>query len=155
MKKQSIYDSPIGRLVLTEEDGYLKGLSFDLSAFNQAYVSIEESSVFIQTKKYLDIYFKGEKPDFFPPIQMEGTAFQKAVWTELLKIDYGKTVSYGQLSCLLFGHKKGSQAIGQAVHRNPIAILIPCHRVIGTNHLGGYAGGIERKKALLKVEQSL
>lgn len=155
MKKQSIYDSPIGKLVLTEEDGYLKGLSFDLSAYNKDYVSIKESSVLIQTKNYLDIYFKGEKPDFLPPIQMEGTAFQKAVWAELLKIDYGQTVSYGQLSVILFGHKKGSQAIGQAVHHNPIAILIPCHRVVGTNNLGGYAGGIERKKALLKVEQSL
>ncbi len=155
MTRQTTYDSPIGRLLLIEEDGYLKGLYFDRTAFNQDVVSIEESSVFMQTKKYLDQYFKGECPKILPPIKMDGTTFQKKVWKELLNIPYGQVVRYGDLSLTLFGHKKGSQAIGQAVHRNPISILVPCHRVISQSGIGGYAGGIERKKALLELEQSL
>ncbi len=146
-----MYSSPIGRLLLIEEDSFLKGIHFVESGCDEN----NESKILIQTKEYLDAYFKGECPKVLPPMKMEGTSFQKKVWNELLKIPYGQVVTYGDLSLSLFGHKKGSQAIGQAVHWNPIAILVPCHRVLSSNGIGGYAAGIERKKALLRLEQSL
>lgn len=151
MRRQTTYDSPIGRLLLIEEDGFLIGVYFD----SKQIVNKQESIIFQETIAYLDAYFKGECPKILPAIKMHGTTFQQKVWNELLKIPYGQVVTYGDLSVALFGHKKGSQAIGQAVHRNPISILVPCHRVVAQSGIGGYAGGIERKKALLELEQSL
>ena len=110
-------------------------------------------------KRWLDLYFGGQKPDFLPPLHPEGTAFQKSVWDILLEIPYGKTISYGEIA----GHialKQGisrmsAQAVGGAVGRNPISIIIPCHRVVGADvSLTGYAGGLDRKIKLLELEHS-
>ena len=111
--------------------------------------------VFRTAARWLDLYFSGRVPDFTPPLRPRGTAFRRAVWALLLTVPYGATVSYGglagQLAC---GRSRMSaQAVGGAVGHNPIALIIPCHRVIGADgRLTGYAGGLERKQALLRLE---
>lgn len=102
---------------------------------------------------WLDIYFAGTNPDFLPPLRPQGTQFQLRVWQQLLTIPYGHTVSYGDIARHI--GCRSSQAIGQAVGRNPIAIIIPCHRVVGSDgSLVGYAYGLEQKKKLLELEHT-
>ena len=104
-----------------------------------------------QGKVWLSQYFNGEKPDKLPPLAPKGTPFQQKVWGALLDIPYGKTLAYGDLAKKL--GCKSPQAVGGAVGRNPISILIPCHRVVGVDgKLTGYAGGLDKKAALLKLE---
>lgn len=117
----------------------------------------KELPVFVQTKKWLDLYFAGERPDFLPAIAPEGSEFQRKVWEILLQIPYGKAMSYGEIAERMAkeqGIKKMSaQAVGGAVGRNPISLLVPCHRVIGKDgKMVGYGGGLDRKIALLKIE---
>lgn len=119
----------------------------------------KELSVFNETKKWLDIYFKGGIPDFTPKIYMRCSEFRKAVWNVMLKIPYGKTMTYGQIADIIakeHGLKKMSaQAVGGAVGYNSISLIIPCHRVVGTSgSLTGYAGGINKKIQLLKLEKA-
>ena len=103
----------------------------------------------------LDAYFAGHLRRFTVPIDLRGTDFQRLVWEILLGISYGKTLSYGQVACAA-GRCKGPRAVGQAIGRNPISIIVPCHRVIGSNGgLTGYGGGLPRKRALLKLEKAL
>ncbi len=103
----------------------------------------------------LDEYFKGRRRDFSLKLQPEGTEFQKAVWQQLLNISYGKTSSYGDIAAAL-GDKNAMRAVGSANGKNPISIIVPCHRVIGSNgKLIGYGGGLWRKEWLLKHEGSL
>lgn len=114
-------------------------------------------SVFAQTKHWLDDYFAGKVPGELPPISLQGTAFQKEVWDILLTIPYGKTMSYGEIAAILAGRRgisrMSAQAVGGAVGKNPVGILVPCHRVIGTDgSLTGYAGGLDKKEYLLKLE---
>jgi methylated-DNA-[protein]-cysteine S-methyltransferase len=114
-------------------------------------------SVFEDVRKWLAVYFSGREPDFMPPLMPEGSPFQKSVWNSLCKIPYGQTTTYGALAKQFELANKGKhtspRAIGSAVGRNPISILIPCHRVIGKNgNPTGYAGGIEKKIILLKLE---
>ena len=105
----------------------------------------------METRRWLDRYFSGTNPKTLPPLKPQGTAFQQKVWQELLKIPYGETTTYGTIARRL--NCRSAQAIGQAVHRNPIAIIIPCHRVIGADgSLTGYASGLEIKLQLLKIE---
>lgn len=110
--------------------------------------------VFDEVRRWLDIYFSGREPDFMPPLLLRGTSFQQRVWEALLTIPYGQTVTYGELA-----HQLGcrsAQAVGGAVGRNPISIIVPCHRIVGTNgSLTGYAGGLDRKRALLQLEQKI
>ena len=119
----------------------------------------QETGILSDGKCWLDLYFSGQKPDFLPPLYSEGTAFQKSVWEILLQIPYGKTISYGEIAHQL-AEKRGiprmsAQAVGGAIGRNPIAIIIPCHRVEGADgSLTGYAGGIDKKVKLLELEQS-
>lgn len=127
-----------------------KYISKDLKNFQEK----TDLKVFIQTKRWLDLYFKGQVPDFLPKIKLEGTAFRKKVWQRLLEIPYGHSKSYGDLSQDLYGNKSHSQAIGGAVGHNPLSIIVPCHRVLGADRsLTGYAGGLERKKFLLDLEK--
>lgn len=114
--------------------------------------------VFDETKKWLDIYFNGTPPDFTPPLSMNTTPFRKAVWNILLGIPFGKTMTYGEISKIIakqFGiDKMSAQAVGGAVGHNSISLIIPCHRVVGTNgSLTGYAGGLEKKVWLLTMEK--
>lgn len=113
--------------------------------------------VFAQTKKWLDIYFTGKAPDFTPPLSMEGISpFRRRVWEIMLSIPFGQTMTYGNIAKLIekeTGKRVSAQAVGGAVGHNSISIIIPCHRVVGTGgNLTGYAGGIDKKIALLKNE---
>lgn len=114
-------------------------------------------AVFDCTKKWLDSYFSGHNPDFTPPICLKGTSFQEDVWEILNRIPYGKVISYGEIARQI-AEKRGlkrmsAQAVGGAVGRNPISIIVPCHRVIGSDgSLTGYAGGLDKKTELLKIE---
>lgn len=121
-------------------------------------IEISTSAALDLTKKWLDIYFSGNIPGFLPPVALNGTDFQLRVWSKLLKIPYGKTVTYGELAKEIANEmgkaKMSAQAVGNAVGKNPIAIIIPCHRVIGADgSLTGFAGGLEIKKELLMLEK--
>jgi len=149
------YDSPLGKLLLTWEDQGLTGIWFDREIPDQA--KQESHPVLRQTKLWLDAYFRGENPIPDLPLMPAGTPFQKQVWQLLLTIPQGKTKTYGNLAgemaVILGKEKMSAQAVGQAVGKNPISILIPCHRVVGANgQLTGYASGLDRKSWLLRHE---
>lgn len=155
-------DSPLGRLVLASDGQALTGLWFEgqkhFGRIASDALTEENLPVFEQTRAWLCLYFSGKIPGAAPPLKPEGTPFQKTVWEELCLIPYGETVSYGALAKRVAKrlHKEcmSAQAVGQAVGRNPISVLVPCHRVLGAGgQLTGYAGGIERKKWLLALEQ--
>lgn len=121
---------------------------------------IEKSlPIFDDVSKWLDIYFGGKEPDFMPLVTFETTPFRKAVWDILVTIPYGKTMTYGEIADIIAGQKgidkMSAQAVGGAVGHNPVSIIIPCHRVVGTGgSLTGYAGGIDKKIQLLKLEKT-
>ena len=147
------YDSPAGLLWLTGRDSVLSGLSFEKP--NEECVSGKFDAV----KCWLDDYFRGLPREICFPMALSGTPFQRQIWDLLLKIPYGETCTYGQLAKQAAGilgkEKMSAQAVGQAVGRNPIAIVIPCHRVVGAGgKLTGYAYGIEKKQWLLDHEQN-
>ncbi len=140
-----LYDSPIGPIMLSSDGNALIGLFF------RSCDGSDELPVFDETCRWLDIYFGGKVSDFMPSIAFCGTAFQNKVWQALLSIPYGKTVSYGDIARRI--GCRSAQAIGGAVHRNPIAIIVPCHRVIGADgSLTGYASGLDKKRYLLQLE---
>ena len=154
----SYYDSCIGKIYLESDGVYLTILAIEGQPFYKADCEICELEVFTKVKKTLDAYFKGDVFSFdvhwFKPV---GTLFQKTVWKLLTEIPYGHTISYGELARqvakVLHKDKMSAQAVGQAVGHNPIAILIPCHRVVGRDgNLTGYAGGVEKKQKLLELE---
>ena len=154
------YDSPLGPITLAGEDGALTGLWFDgqkyFGAGLPAGTPEGEPPVFRQVRAWLDRYFRGEDPGPAPPLAPAGTAFQRAVWEVLREIPYGRTATYGQVAQAAgrrLGRNTSPRAAGSVVGRNPISLLIPCHRVVGAGgSLTGYAGGLERKEALLKLE---
>ena len=156
MKYISYYNSPLGSIFLASDGKFLTGLWF----VNQKYyaknldnAALEKNlEIFVLTKKWLDLYFKGLNPDFNLPVKFNGTDFQKRVWFSLLNIPYGDTTTYGKLASILH---TSARAIGTAVGKNPISIIVPCHRVVGKNNaLTGYAGGIDKKEYLLKLEST-
>lgn len=113
--------------------------------------------VFQTTKRWLDLYFQGKIPDFMPALRLEGTPFRKAVWEILLSIPYGQTMTYGEIAGKLAEQRAllrmSAQAVGNAVGHNPISIIVPCHRVVGSGgSLTGYAGGVKKKAVLLALE---
>ena len=121
------------------------------------YFEEKNLAVFDQTRRWLDLYFSGREPGFTPALNPVGTAFRRAVWEILLKIPYGQTMTYGQIAREIAAARglanMSAQAVGGAVGHNEISIIIPCHRVIGAHgNLTGYAGGIDRKIKLLKLE---
>lgn len=151
------YTSPLGKITLVSDGKYLTGLYFGgLNTQRQEKLL----PIFKQTCKWLDIYFSGKEPDFMPPLKIQTTPFRRQVWEIMLKIPYGKTISYGEIAAKI-AKKKGikkmsAQAVGGAVGNNAIAIIIPCHRVIGTNgNLTGYAAGLSKKIKLLKLEKAI
>lgn len=156
------YDSPLGSLTAAGDGEALTGLWFD----DQKYFAYtldrehEERSlpVFEETFRWLDLYFSGRVPDFTPEMRLKSTDFRMAVWEILLTIPYGQTMTYGEIANLLAVRRgiarMSAQAVGGAVGHNPISLIIPCHRVIGTDgSLTGYAGGIDRKARLLELEK--
>lgn len=155
------YISPLGGITLASDGENLTGLWFDGQKYYAANLSSKHEEkalpVFEQAVNWLDIYFGGKVPDFTPPLNMKTTEFRKAVWEILLSIPYGQTMTYGEIAkkiALQKGLKNMSaQAVGGAVGHNPISLIIPCHRVVGTNgSLTGYAGGIGKKVKLLEME---
>lgn len=151
----TMYDSPLGKLLLTCREDGLTGIWYERKLLE--YRNGEEHPILQQTKLWLDSYFRGENPAVEIPMVLEGTEFQQQVWNLLLTIPYGRTGTYGDIALKmaeLLGKKNMSaQAVGQAVGKNPVSILIPCHRVVGSNgKLTGYAGGIHKKIWLLRHE---
>lgn len=157
------YDSPLGGILLAADEIGLTGLWFD----GQKYFArdlpaerVERSTpVLSEAKRWLDVYFTGKEPDFMPPLHPIGSAFRRSVWDILLQISYGQTTTYGEIARQL-AEKQGlsrmsAQAVGGAVGHNEISVIIPCHRVVGTNgSLTGYAGGIDKKVKLLEWEHA-
>ncbi|WP_420835801.1 methylated-DNA--[protein]-cysteine S-methyltransferase [Bacillus weihaiensis] len=145
------YHSPIGLVeIMTTDDAVLSATFVEKEADRQDTVEILERAI-----QQFDEYFKGVRKDFDLPCHVEGTEFQKNAWNALRKIPYGETKSYKQ-QAILIGNEKATRAIGNANSKNKISIVIPCHRVVGSNKsLTGYAGGIDRKKWLLAHEQGV
>lgn len=159
------YESPLRPITIAEENEKIIGLWFKgqttLEEFHPKEEKVEaETPLLKRTKEWLDHYFLAEAPKMDLPLHTEGTPFQQNVWKVLQKIPYGETMSYqevGQEVLAMTGQKRMSaQAVGQAVGSNPISILIPCHRVLGKDgSLTGYAGGVDLKESLLRLEGTL
>lgn len=161
MQYITTYSSPVGGILLAADDIGLTGLWFDGEKFyakSLAPVHTEkEVPVFKGVKRWLDLYFSGKKPDFMPPVHMIGSAFQLSVWNILTEIPYGQTTTYGEIARQIAARRgvdrMSAQAVGGAVGHNEISIIVPCHRVVGTNgSLTGYAGGVDKKVHLLTLE---
>jgi methylated-DNA-[protein]-cysteine S-methyltransferase len=147
-------NSPLGKLQLKASVSSLTAVRFVPSDEEETSAASEDSlsPPLQKTKKQLDEYFKGERKAFDLPLEPHGTAFQQSVWKELKQIPYGSSITYKKLAQRL-GDENKIRAVGRANGKNPLPIIIPCHRVIGANnHLVGYAGGIERKRWLLRHE---
>lgn len=150
MKYTHTYKTIIGNIEIIEEDKYIIGVNFN----TESNIEDKETELIKETYKQIKEYLEGKRKIFDIPIKMKGTEFQKKVWKELTKIPYGETRSYKQIAEGI-GKPKASRAVGMANHNNPIAIIVPCHRVIGTNNkLVGYAGGLDIKEKLLRIEKS-
>ncbi len=156
------YDSPLGGITIASNGEAITGLWFEGQKYFGDTLSeqYEEKKlpVFEEAKRWLDIYFQGKEPDFMPPLLMETTSFRKAVWEIMLEIPYGKTMTYGEIAERITKQKgiarMSAQAVGGAVGHNSISLMIPCHRVVGTNgRLTGYAGGLDKKVKLLALEK--
>lgn len=165
----SDYQSPLGEMLLIADEKHLMGLYFEKESAEADFCAVtkipdysrernDALPIIRQTKKWLDAYFRGEKTDAGEiALRLEGTEFQKEVWNILLNIPYGKTVCYMDIAEQM-ARKRGllrmsAQAVGGAVSKNPLSIIVPCHRVIGKNgRLTGYAAGLDRKERLLRLE---
>nr|WP_300324532.1 methylated-DNA--[protein]-cysteine S-methyltransferase [uncultured Anaerostipes sp.] len=162
MQYISHYHSPLGNILLAADQIGLTGLWFEGQKYFALYLDKEheekEVPILKQTKEWLDIYFSGKEPDFKLPLHFTGTDFQNEVWEILSAIPYGQTTTYGEIAKQIAA-KRGlarmsAQAVGGAVGHNEISIIVPCHRVVGSNgSLTGYAGGIDKKVKLLTLEK--
>ena len=158
------YESPLGGITLASDGEALIGLWFDGQKYYADTLQKEHKEkplpIFREAVHWLDIYFSGKVPDFTPKLHLRTTSsFRKAVWDILLTIPYGQTMTYGEIANRIAKQKgiarMSAQAVGGAVGHNPIALIVPCHRVVGTKgSLTGYAGGIDKKRKLLKLEQT-
>lgn len=157
------YDSPLGGITLAGDDTALTGLWFDGQRYFGSTLPPRtapgEPEGIRAAKRWLDTYFSGGIPAFLPPLRWTATPFQQAVWELLLAVPYGSTVTYGQLAARLAAGlgrpHMSAQAVGGAVGRNPISLIVPCHRVVGANGaLTGYAAGVDVKIALLQWERA-
>mgnify|MGYP002772646890 FL=1 len=157
------YNSPLGGILLAADEIGLTGLWFNGQKYFArslpAGYTEQNTPALSEAKRWLEVYFTGKKPDFMPPLHIVGSAFRRAVWEILLQIPYGKTTTYGEIARQLAKKQKlprmSAQAVGGAVGHNEISIIIPCHRVVGTNgSLTGYAGGIDKKIKLLELEHT-
>jgi methylated-DNA-[protein]-cysteine S-methyltransferase len=147
--------TPLGDVIAAANDRALTGLWFcgqkHFPVDTAAWLTDAKQPVFTALREWLAAYFGGTKPATTMRLEPAGTAFQQSVWAVLRKVSYGKTTTYGALAAKLGG--TGARAVGSAVGRNPVSIIVPCHRVLGANgSLTGYAGGLDRKTALLTLE---
>lgn len=152
----TIVDSPIGPLTLVATDGAISGLYMETQRHLPDAASFgvrDDAGPFGEVTRQLVEYFAGERTEFDLPLRLEGTGFQRQVWAGLQDVPYGETWSYGQLAAHI-GSPGASRAVGLANGRNPIGVIVPCHRVVGANgKLTGYGGGLERKQFLLDLER--
>lgn len=157
------YISPLGRILLAADDVGLTGLWFEGQKYFAQNLDKDHEErdlpLFSEVRRWLDIYFSGQEPDFSIPLHFTGTVFRKEVWEILRSIPYGKTITYGEIAKCLADQRgwahMSAQAVGGAVAHNDISIIVPCHRVIGTDgSLTGYAGGIDKKIKLLTLEKA-
>ena len=157
------YNSPLGGILLAADEIGVTGLWFNGQKYFArslpAGYTEQNTPALSEAKRWLEVYFTGKEPDFMPPLHIVGSAFRRAVWEILLQIPYGKTPTYGEIARQLAKKQKlprmSAQAVGGAVGHNEISIIIPCHRVVGTNgSLTGYAGGIDKKIKLLELEHT-
>lgn len=163
------YNSPLGGITLACDEERLTGLWFDGQKYFGSGIlkddpmpekaETKKPPVLEQTVKWLDLYFSGQEPDFTPPLHLIGSEFRLAVWKILLEIPYGQTTTYNELAGRIAEQRgiksMSAQAVGGAVGHNPISIIVPCHRVLGTDgSLTGYAGGIDKKISLLTLEKA-
>ena len=149
------YASPLGPILLAADETGLIGLWFEGQKYFPSFLGVDyqekETPVLTETARWLDVYFSGKDPDILPPLHPQGSPFRQAVWNILLTIPRGQTMTYGEIARRLGVHS--AQAVGGAVGHNPISILSPCHRVVGSDgSLTGYAGGFDRKTRLLQLE---
>lgn len=149
--KMLSFPTPVGRLFVLEEEGRIVRVGLPDAVLPDS--AEEKTPVLLEARRQLLEYLSGERTLFTLPLSPAGTEFQREVWAALEDIPYGETRSYGQLAAVV-GRPKGSRAVGQANHCNPIPILIPCHRVVGADgSLTGYGGGLDLKRRLLELEQ--
>lgn len=149
------YASPLGPILLAAYETGLTGLWFEGQKYFPSFLGVDyqekETPVLTETVRWLDVYFSGKDPGFLPPLHPQSSPFRQTVWDILLTIPRGQTMTYGEIARRLGVHS--AQAVGGAVGHNPISILIPCHRVVGSDgSLTGYAGGFDRKTRLLQLE---
>lgn len=159
MQRAAEYHSPLGKILLSADEEGLTGLWFQGAKAPPSPAGSTGTSLpaLDEARRWLDLYFAGREPPFMPPLHPVGSPFCREVWQLLLEIPYGHTISYGDLARILARRREGGrmspQAVGGAVGRNPISLLIPCHRVMGSQgSLTGYAGGLWRKRSLLLLE---
>ena len=158
----SHYESPLGAMTMASDGEHLTGLWFDGQKYDRSTIDGNAElkphlPVFTQTAQWLDAYFEGSDPGFTPPISVEGSDFKKMVSSIMLSIPFGATSTYARIAAEVarrMGRKQMSaQAVGGAVGRNPIVLIVPCHRVLASDgSLRGYAGGVDRKERLLEME---
>ena len=158
MKMYTTFESPLGRVLLVSDGSALTGVYFSGQKYEPTpgpdWRSEADVKIFQDATRQLQEYFAGRRRAFNLPLRLQGTEFQRKVWNALLEIPFGKTVSYGKLAGQL-ERKEAVRAVGAAVGRNHLSVIVPCHRVIGSDgSLTGYAGGLERKRALLDLEAS-
>jgi len=154
LKITYFYDTPIGRLGITENNFAITNVDFEdkSNKNNVKSEEIGETPLIKEAAKQMQEYFDGKRKTFELPISVEGTEFQKSVWKALQEIPYGETKTYKEIA-IAIGNEKACRAVGMANNKNPISIIVPCHRVIGTNgKLVGYAGGLDKKEHLLEIE---
>ncbi|MGI6007889.1 MAG: methylated-DNA--[protein]-cysteine S-methyltransferase [Ruminococcus sp.] len=163
MQYTDTYISPIGKIIFASDGTALTGLWFEGQKYFEESLTEkmkdEHLPVFEETKRWLDCYFSGSVPGFTPVLRPKGSPFRMEVWKILQEIPYGKLTTYGEIARRMAGQrgleKMSAQAVGGAVAHNPISIIIPCHRVVGSDgSLTGYAGGIQKKIELLKIEKA-
>ena len=160
MQYTAHYASPFGPITLASDGTSLVGLWFDGQKYFADTLEDEHKQkslpVFEEARRWLDLYFSGKEPSFLPPLAPKATPFRKKVWDILLSIPYGQTMTYGEIAKTIAreqSSRMSAQAVGGAVGHNPISIIVPCHRVVGTNgSLTGYADGIDKKVQLLTLE---
>ena len=141
------YNTTLGKIYISADEKNILEISFNKPNYRE-----KETALIKKAFSELEEYFNGQRKTFDLPLKLEGTVFQKKVWQELIKIPYGKTISYKELAKAV-GNEKACRAVGMANNKNKIMIVIPCHRVIGSNgNLTGYAGGLNIKKQLLDLE---
>ena len=151
MEKIFFYETPVGKLCIGEENGAITRVTWRQIPEESI---LEETELILECKTQLDAYFRGERKGFDLPLLPKGTAFQQKVWKALTEIPYGETRTYGEIATAV-GNPKAARAVGMANNKNPIGIIIPCHRVVGASgKLVGYAGGMDRKEWLLELEKA-